>query len=667
MPRDNQTTTKEVNRSRAISPFILGLISFFLLNISFFGMNYWKRGTFELSPLYIKLLAAFYFIWLFVSLFTKIFRFDFSRSYRELISLVTRSTLYMVYCLAFMVVIIGLGGFSRLHIFGTCGLLFLMEFVVFSVYYIKNQKANIHYSGSEDAKPKPKPKLLSILSVADFFLVTFLFIIVYYFKKGTFALTPDYEKLLLIIYGLWFVTALMTRKFDTDFRNYYYAMAQWTKAVVFMAAIMAVLVFAFRLFHYSRFQIFGFFLILILSESILYAIYYVLSRTGKNNIDIESAEEIKSVIEQKGLNLDIDIEELRSRLTRPIRSKLQELYLKEFSGVFEFIDNTLDLSRIIKAETTIIDSSEMYHLKTIDEHPTRLFINTERVNNIRWLNRYFLEAYKMLLPSGYFVGRANTIALYRKRFFEKYPKYFAQIFYFVNFIFRRVLPKLPVTQKVYFTVTKGKNRAISRAETLGRLCFCGFKIIATREIGDDFYFIAQKVKTSSIDKSPSYGPLVKFSRVGLNGHIIKTYKFRTMHPYSEYLQEYIYEQNNLKEGGKFKDDFRVTTIGKFMRRTWLDELPMLYNWIKGELNLVGVRPLSFHYFNLYPKDLQELRKRVVPGLIPPFYADLPTTFDEICESERRYIDSYLKNPIKMQWVYFWKATYNIVLNGARSG
>jgi len=201
-------------------------------------------------------------------------------------------------------------------------------------------------------------------------------------------------------------------------------------------------------------------------------------------------------------------------------------------------------------------------------------------------------------------------------------------------------------------ITKGKKRAISRAETLGRLCFCGFKIVAEREIGDDLYFIAQKVKASSIDENPSYGPLVKFSRVGVNGGRIEVYKFRTMHPYSEYLQEYIYEMNKLQQGGKIKDDFRVTTLGRFMRKTWLDELPMLYNWIRGELNLVGVRPLSYHYFSMYPKDLQKLRKRVVPGLIPPFYADLPKTFDEICESERRYINSYRAHPVKTQWGVF---------------
>ena len=86
-----------------------------------------------------------------------------------------------------------------------------------------------------------------------------------------------------------------------------------------------------------------------------------------------------------------------------------------------------------------------------------------------------------------------------------------------------------------------------------------------------------------------------------------------------------------------------------------------------ELIQRGVRPLSDHYFNLYPEDLQKLRKTVVPGLVPPFYADLPKTFDEICESERKYVNAYMRNPARTQWIYFWKAFGNIVFRGARSG
>jgi len=81
---------------------------------------------------------------------------------------------------------------------------------------------------------------------------------------------------------------------------------------------------------------------------------------------------------------------------------------------------------------------------------------------------------------------------------------------------------------------------------------------------------------------------------------------------------------------------------------------------------VGVRPLSFHYLDLYDKDLKDLRKKVKPGLVPPFYADLPETFEEICDSERRYIHAFLKHPFRTQCIYFYKAFVNIAIKGARS-
>ncbi|MEX2567706.1 MAG: hypothetical protein WD431_17295 [Cyclobacteriaceae bacterium] len=82
--------------------------------------------------------------------------------------------------------------------------------------------------------------------------------------------------------------------------------------------------------------------------------------------------------------------------------------------------------------------------------------------------------------------------------------------------------------------------------------------------------------------------------------------------------------------------------------------------------IVGVRPLSQHYFDLYPEDLQKLRTRVKPGLVPPFYADMPQTFEEITESERQYLYAYLKNPILTDIRYFFKAFFNIFFKGARS-
>ena len=119
-------------------------------------------------------------------------------------------------------------------------------------------------------------------------------------------------------------------------------------------------------------------------------------------------------------------------------------------------------------------------------------------------------------------------------------------------------------------------------------------------------------------------------------------------------------------GGKIRNDFRISRTGQFMRKYWLDEIPMLLNWITGDLKLIGVRPLSPHYFNLYTKELQEMRIRFKPGLIPPFYADMPKTLKEIMESEMRYLKAYEQQPFSTDFRYFCKAVNNIVIRRKRS-
>jgi len=273
-----------------------------------------------------------------------------------------------------------------------------------------------------------------------------------------------------------------------------------------------------------------------------------------------------------------------------------------------------------------------------------------KINDFRYINRYFLEIHRKIYNGGYFVGTAHTIHTHRKWFFEKFPPTIAKLLYPVDFLLKRISPKLPFIKKLYFFITRGRNRIISRAEILGRLYFCGFKVISFEQVENRFYFIAKCNKNPSIDRNPSYGPVIKLRRVGYKGNLMYIRKFRTMHPYSEYLQDYIYEQNNLQDNGKFEDDFRVTGWGKWIRKLWIDELPQLLNFIEGDVSLVGVRALSSHYFNLYPKELQDLRTEFKPGLIPPYYADMPASFKEILESEKRYLlQSMTLGPIISVW------------------
>ncbi|MBO5086502.1 MAG: sugar transferase [Paludibacteraceae bacterium] len=163
-----------------------------------------------------------------------------------------------------------------------------------------------------------------------------------------------------------------------------------------------------------------------------------------------------------------------------------------------------------------------------------------------------------------------------------------------------------------------------------------------------------------------YGPLIRLPRVGKNKKIIYFYKMRTMHPYSEYIQKYVYDKYGSLDGDKAENDFRITTWGRFFRKVWIDELPMIINLLRGDMKLVGVRPLSKVKFDSYPKYLQDKRTLSKPGLIPPFYVDMPKTQEEMYDSEERYIDQYLKHPLSTDFKYFWKAFYMIVFKRARS-
>jgi len=251
-------------------------------------------------------------------------------------------------------------------------------------------------------------------------------------------------------------------------------------------------------------------------------------------------------------------------------------------------------------------------------------------------------------------------------FYNHYTKVGGSFLYFFDFLIRRVMPKLPVLQGWYFALTKGRNRALSETEMLGRFYFCGFELIHKREINNQTVFILKKTREPRTDANPTYGPFIRLKRKGQGGKMIYVKKFRTMHPYSEYLQDYVYQTNALQEGGKFRDDFRITSWGRILRKLWIDELPQFLNLFRGELSIVGVRALSEHYFSLYPTDLQELRLKVKPGLVPPFYADMPKSFDDIIVSERIYLEKKLKHPYQTDLYYFWKALWNILIKKARS-
>ena len=289
-----------------------------------------------------------------------------------------------------------------------------------------------------------------------------------------------------------------------------------------------------------------------------------------------------------------------------------------------------------------------------------------RMNDFKSINEMILSMRKVLKAGGLLVCRYSPLEKDYNRLYSSMPRFLFTLLYPIYFLLHRVIPKLPLLMHVYTFLSKGKGKIISKAEVYGRLSFCGFRLIDSIYINNDEVIILQLDKTISNEKNPSYGIITKLNRVGYNQELIQIYKFRTMHPYSEFIQKEIVENNSLSDSGKIKNDFRITNWGRIMRRLWIDELPQIINWLQGDISLVGVRALSQHYFSLYPRDLQELRTSLKPGLIPPYYADLPKNFDEIIHSEYQYLEKKFKNRFITDIEYLLKAMGNILLKGARS-
>ncbi|MBQ9768217.1 MAG: sugar transferase [Lachnospiraceae bacterium] len=146
-------------------------------------------------------------------------------------------------------------------------------------------------------------------------------------------------------------------------------------------------------------------------------------------------------------------------------------------------------------------------------------------------------------------------------------------------------------------------------------------------------------------KLDSKGPVIfKQERAGLNGRTFKMYKFRSMCVDAEELKAKLQEQNEVKDGMMFKikDDPRITKVGKFIRKTSIDELPQFFNVLMGNMSLVGTRPPTLDEVAKYERT-QWRRMSIKPGITGMWQVSgrsQITDFDEVVELDTIYIDSW---------------------------
>ena len=140
--------------------------------------------------------------------------------------------------------------------------------------------------------------------------------------------------------------------------------------------------------------------------------------------------------------------------------------------------------------------------------------------------------------------------------------------------------------------------------------------------------------------SPGASPIFAQDRVGRNGKVFRFYKLRSMIPNAEAELDALLDQNEMEGPAfKIKEDPRITKVGHIIRKTSIDELPQLWNILKGDMSVVGPRPPLPREVEQYD-EYQMQRLYITPGLtcywqIQPHRNDL--SFDEWMELDIQYI------------------------------
>lgn len=164
-----------------------------------------------------------------------------------------------------------------------------------------------------------------------------------------------------------------------------------------------------------------------------------------------------------------------------------------------------------------------------------------------------------------------------------------------------------------------------------------------------------------IIKIDSKGPVFfAHNRVGKNGKSFKMYKFRTMHKNAQdMIKDFNEEQmKEWKENYKLTNDPRITKVGNILRKTSIDELPQIWNIIKGDLSIIGPRPVIDEELEKYGENKEKFLS-VTPGLTGYWQANgrSDTTYEERMQMELYYVDNI---SFKLDIKIFFKTIISVI-------
>ena len=253
---------------------------------------------------------------------------------------------------------------------------------------------------------------------------------------------------------------------------------------------IAILMFFFREAYYSRGIVLGTILVATTLE-LFFGILYHFLKVAKENGGPTDREFI-ALKNQKKNGRNGSSDNITTFIPQTLSDSIQKLIKDEAGGeVLDFLHRS---NRYSSEDLLIVSTTNPINIQTQSNGHHKSIINLKRINDIRYLNKFFETVNETLPKDGCFTCCVETKDLRKKRIFRKFPLGLNYLFYyFMDYPIKRVLPKFNTTKGLYFFLTRGENRVITRAETLGRLISCGFQISDEEYINNLCYISARKV------------------------------------------------------------------------------------------------------------------------------------------------------------------------------
>ncbi|MFP4367442.1 MAG: hypothetical protein ACLFQA_10145 [Bacteroidales bacterium] len=326
-----------------------------------------------------------------------------------------------------------------------------------------------------------------IILIVDLVILSGSFLLMALYKPATANyLSREYLTAFAWLLGAWSLSSIYFKKYN--FRKKH-RVERIVRSILIsnFFALGAILVLITLLWYsgFSRLMLFGTIGLATLTELVAASFYQSLIRTKtRNGINPWNPPAKPSEILKARAAKNFRDHRLKSDV---IKNAVQQ---ECGDGIYDFLVKNLDADC---KRTLFISSGSRFNLEMQPGGFLRAVVNMKRVNDICYINKFFESVNRKLPDHGTFIGCAETKDQRKNRILKKYPPLLNRIYYACDYILKRVFPKFILTKKIYYLLTRGHNRVLSRAELLGRLYSCGFVLLSDEFINGLYCFAVKKV------------------------------------------------------------------------------------------------------------------------------------------------------------------------------